>query len=1586
MPPSTVSLAEVSLALTNAIRVCPAPDTELYSDLHAALVSILAPLTAAARASTFPLLPWQPTLAQVQQLAKNIYGLFTQPEYENTQQTLDKTPDFIREATALHLALDSRGLYTAYTPSFNQQRLCERIALLLSTDNSDASTSVFGADGDQLHVIFRDLNTFFLAIESLLQVPPNPTTFAEQLQLFIKDHSHNPDHQNYSFLSTCTLHTPITVNRFLTIRNRINQLLNGPHLPNLPINDGRIVVKLFHLLWGGCDLVVEPDDVDDEREYMKRILDFDLSDSDIGFPTTIGASSFSVVYEANYKVPDDDWSQTLWRTRVAVKMFLPDAIRVDREPYFRQVALRINTFSNPCLLMVHTINWPQGILPDTARDLRMIKDVFVVSELMTHNLRAARKLPALASFRVRLKVLADVASALAYLHRMGVAHMGVTPENVLVRVQNGVLYGNAKLDVTNLVKHALFPSWRDHFANHTWLYRPPESLPEENLFFTSDSWSFGVLACFLMSSGGDRDERFYSGQTSSKSHRKLVRSWCGTIANQKLREFITPCLRENQEDRPAASQLAEKMKELLDSFSTYIDSNEDDDVVLAKPVDLGRRSSQQRAHPRHPYSDSRDLRRGSDSSSDENIDARRASSDYQGRGGNHIKRRAKDVSSSAVKRRRLGSSDSADPDWSITSGPRNKNQPVHASSSTGTRLVNGRRKGKRTSTRKARRKSGQVDYQSLSNHDEPGLDVESAEVLSLRQESGGTPKSPAARKTHPGELHKNENGVASNGRTPNGVKHKSPRSNLKQGHHGGFSEDDGAILIERSGAQNSQTPQRLTGMETARPAPIPSPEELAKAEEVNKQAEALLESGQPGCMEHAAVLFKQAADAGSAKAQVSYGHCLEYSRGVPKDFGEAAYYFQLAAENGNPQGQLKIGLCHEFGRGTKKDYKVAAEWYKRAAEQGNNQAQVNLGIAYQHGRGTRVDYAKAAELYTKAAEAGLVVAKLNLGVLYDEGCGVPRDPFKAFSLYQQAAINDSDSAMLNLAVCYQKGRGCERDLQKAALMFTKAAERGNVAAMFKAGQCYENGEGITADAVKAARFYRSAAEEDDLAAMYNLGRLYLRGFGVEKEESNAFKLFEAASKNGHIPSTVMLAWCYDNSIGTRESTEKALQCYRKAERHGNPRAKVFLGYKYEMGLGVKVNKNTAVRLYRESAAAGCPKGETALGQCYQFGYGMDKCITTAVGLYERAVEKGDDGACEELGKLCRDGTEVERDEDKAFKCFKIGAEAGNVTCMLNYGEFLYYGKGTEKDVDLAILWFKNASKKKCAEAYRWLGDCYSEGAGVELDSAKAAQCFQKGADLGSTVAQTSLGVCYENGQGVKVDASKAVELYRKASAKGNSVATNNLGILYEKGELVRQDYTKAFKYYQKARNGGNVDSICNLADCYAHGHGVLKNVKKAFELYQEASDLGQPGAQCELGACYYYGRGVETDFKKAVELFRKASGSEPEAVRHLGTAYYDGNGVEQDFNKAYQLFVEASESGNDDAFLNVAVCWEFGQGVDKDVGKAAGFYRRAMETGNKTAARCLGNFYMQGIGVEKNEKEAFRLFRLNPMTMDEIMS
>lgn len=1570
------TLAAACTALDTAVGLCP-PDC----DLRAVLVSILAAHTSIARTQPDSLAPWRLTLKKVTDFATRITTLLQrqslqQPDMQARIEQLKK------EAENLHAECDTRGLYTASVPPLASQRLCDRLCLCLDSVPTEAlqEVAVLGPNAENLRVLLRSLSVFYDFIETLLTSEIGMLPFASKLIGFIRDHmqdtsSHPPP------ISSAPCSRP-EATRFVAIRDALNLYIDAANKSAISQEDSGIITTILQLLWPG----VGDEPLTTEMEIMSTCVTFDTKSSELNFPTMLGATENSVLFKAMFQIPSDytQDNRPTWPTAVAVKMFRPSMSTIAREPFFRQEALRVSTFTNPCLLAVHGVHWPREV--PVSNNAAFTNDIVVVSELMTDNLRTIRRRAPASTLEAQLRILIDVASALACLHEAGVCHLGLTPENVLLRVDKGVRYGHAKVDVTSLFRYALFPDWLDSIPLRSWMYIAPELHAEGQPRFTSDIWSLGVLACFLMGGASPTHEKNSLKWSSMHSQKDSAWSWASTIRNRRIRNIFRSCLCTNPKDRPTAAFLVEKLQNVLQSVSANGGSGSDVmGNVLTNGNDLGLNDF--------------DIDANRDTKKDaffEFEDVCRALSDSEppirGKNGSDtgLKQNGNDLSIRRRKRRRIAELDPDDLDWAETNAP-DKTAVIESTSSSSP--SNGPGVERRAlPNRRAKEKTGSEPTSAVDQLT-PGTEVDlvhsSTAVKHIRTTQEKRNRSDLRNnmrdQSSKGSDHKtearglsrisNDTDVIDENHAPpiQGLNHQSSELPYAAVDENKF-DDDGAIFIEPSQAQ--KTGQKLS----ADRATIPSKSKVepSKYERMNRKAEVLQESGRPGCIEEAANMFKMAADAGNSNAQVNYGHCLEFGRGVNQDFCEAAMYFQSAANQGNTKGQLRIGLCHEFGRGTKKDFRVAVDWYKRASDQGNTQAQTNLGIAYHQGHGVERNYGMAAELYRRAVKDGHTAAMLNLGVLSEHGLGVPKDTSTAFRLYESAAAGGNERAMLNLALCYERGHGTPRDLRQAALMYVKSAEAGNHQAQFRAGQCFENGEGVPRNYMRAAVYFKKAAESDNLNAMNRLGLLYEDGRGVDHDPVKAFKLFNAASKHGHSPSTFCLARCYEYGVGVKRSLTIAINCLKKACEQKNPKAMVTLGYKYESGVGVKKSTKEAVRLYKASAALGCPEGELALGQCFYFGYGMEKNLSEALRLYEGACKKNDPSACLELAHLYRDGVEVPQDYQKAFGLYRKSAVGRKSLAHVNLGEFYFYGRGVEIDYKKAIQHFRSAAALKdegAAEAFRWLGDCYSDGSGVEINMKTAVRYFQKGAEAGSAGAQMSLGCCYENGTGVEVNGTKAVNLYRKAEKGGNMTATSNLGILYEKGKFVKQDYQKAFRQYTRAAEHGVIEAMCNLADCYAEGNGTPKNVSRAFELYKEAAGHGHSGAQCELGACYYHGKGVEQDFKKALELFEKARESEPEAVRQLGTAHFDGCGVEQNYVEALRLFHEAAQSGNQDAYLNIGICHEYGHGVAQDFGKAAEFYRHAADGGNLTAMQCLGNLHFSGKGVKKDLEVAVGWYR-----------
>jgi uncharacterized protein len=135
-------------------------------------------------------------------------------------------------------------------------------------------------------------------------------------------------------------------------------------------------------------------------------------------------------------------------------------------------------------------------------------------------------------------------------------------------------------------------------------------------------------------------------------------------------------------------------------------------------------------------------------------------------------------------------------------------------------------------------------------------------------------------------------------------------------------------------------------------------------------------------------LWKQAAEAGHARAQFYLGVCYDEGNGVENDLVEAMRWYRQAAESGHRVAQYNIALGYRKGEGVPVDKEATVYWLTRAAEAGYAEAQRDLGYCYHEGDGISIDFIAAAHWYRKAAKSGDAIACYNLYLSYHDGDGV----------------------------------------------------------------------------------------------------------------------------------------------------------------------------------------------------------------------------------------------------------------------------------------------------------------------------------------------------------------------------------------------------------------------------------------------------------------------------------------------------------------------------------------------------------------------------------------------------------------------
>ena len=134
-------------------------------------------------------------------------------------------------------------------------------------------------------------------------------------------------------------------------------------------------------------------------------------------------------------------------------------------------------------------------------------------------------------------------------------------------------------------------------------------------------------------------------------------------------------------------------------------------------------------------------------------------------------------------------------------------------------------------------------------------------------------------------------------------------------------------------------------------------------------------------------LYQEAYRLGNMQAAVSIGRCYDDGIGVKRDEGTAVQYYIEAANAGIPDGMHNLGFCYMDGRVVEKNEELGVQWMTKSFEAGNVYSAYTLGITLQQAGQKELGF----EWYLKGAQAGDVWCMENLGLCYQHGWGVEQD-------------------------------------------------------------------------------------------------------------------------------------------------------------------------------------------------------------------------------------------------------------------------------------------------------------------------------------------------------------------------------------------------------------------------------------------------------------------------------------------------------------------------------------------------------------------------------------------------------------------
>ena len=167
-----------------------------------------------------------------------------------------------------------------------------------------------------------------------------------------------------------------------------------------------------------------------------------------------------------------------------------------------------------------------------------------------------------------------------------------------------------------------------------------------------------------------------------------------------------------------------------------------------------------------------------------------------------------------------------------------------------------------------------------------------------------------------------------------------------------------------------------------------------------------------GRLDEAYGLYRQAAEAGDARAMYSLGLMLETGDHAPKDLKAAYALYEKAAQRGLADGAINLAVALAEGNGVAKNLPRAAALLRQASASGSARATYDLAELAEHGLGGKKS--DALDLYKRAASFGYPKGHHTAAAILDEGRGVAKDPAAAADELLRAVAADSGESIADL--------------------------------------------------------------------------------------------------------------------------------------------------------------------------------------------------------------------------------------------------------------------------------------------------------------------------------------------------------------------------------------------------------------------------------------------------------------------------------------------------------------------------------------------------------------------------------------------
>lgn len=462
--------------------------------------------------------------------------------------------------------------------------------------------------------------------------------------------------------------------------------------------------------------------------------------------------------------------------------------------------------------------------------------------------------------------------------------------------------------------------------------------------------------------------------------------------------------------------------------------------------------------------------------------------------------------------------------------------------------------------------------------------------------------------------------------------------------------------------------------------------------------------------------------------------------------------------------------------------------------------------------------------------------------------------------------------------------------------------------------------------------------------------------------------YQKAVNNGVLAYTVL-----GDTWGYRSQYKKAFDAYTEGANKGEAECFARLGFCYETGY-VKIDIQKAIECYAKASDLGVAAAARSLGELYYFNTPIEDLeienVKNALKYYERAFYLGDIEVAKKIGFIYLNNKEL-KDVPKAIEWYEKGLSLGDHSLNFDLAYVYLNDRFVPHDYAKGLKYLLDGVHHDDPESLYLYARVRETGMyKVEPDKKAYIKYLKKAAKLGQDDALLDLGYYYFE----KNDYDKALDCFAECEIDDARLYWS-IAIICE---TKKQDYKNALRYYQLSMEMGYPDAVERMAEAYLGDElGLEKDEEIALKLFKKAAKLGDSSAQYNLGmgyACGYYG--LTANRKNAIYWLKKSANRQnPMACLQMGLYYFYTVKTESAYKKALKLFTNAYNLGEEEAIINIGLCYLQGKGAKENKKEAVKCFKTAVKNCNSGVAyHNLGICYENGFGVKKDYKKAIEMY------------